>query len=78
MVVTRDIENRIKRDMTEAISVFARFRRNYQLWFTLYADPLSDDIVSDIREQATRWAWERSSLGAEWKRDNENWRKLTR
>jgi len=51
-------ETIIRNEMWEAVKIFHRLRRNYILWFTLYADPLSDDILLDIHEQAMKWALE--------------------
>ena len=34
---------------------FVRYR---EMWFQLYFDPLSDETLEDLREQANGWAWE--------------------
>lgn len=36
------------------------FEHYYSQWFIINADPLSDDIISDIRQQATDWAMEKT------------------
>lgn len=50
------IKDPIVRDIFQALNAYRKFRERYYLWFTLYADPLSDDILSDIHEQALAFA----------------------
>jgi len=48
----------IEQEMSEAVNACYRFHSAYDMWFTLFGDPHSDDIVSDIHHQAETWAWE--------------------
>jgi hypothetical protein len=46
--------------MQAGIMTMQRFIFHYRLWFVKYADPLSDDILSDIHQQAYDYAKEAS------------------
>lgn len=48
----------VDREMTAAIRGYRRFCSGFRLYFTLYGDPLSDDIMSDIQHQAETFAWQ--------------------
>lgn len=42
-----------------AVNAFMRYPFFYRQWFMLNADPLSDEIMSDIHEQANQYAMEK-------------------
>lgn len=50
-----NFEALIKADFQRAALERMRLNSLYGLWFAMYADPLSDDILSDIHEQAMSW-----------------------
>jgi hypothetical protein len=52
-----NIEQTIEANISNAIFQFYRFLGYYRLWFDFYFDPDSDEIVSDIENQAEEWAW---------------------
>jgi hypothetical protein len=51
------IEVAIKFDINRAFMMYRRYLNLYQLWFAMFWDSDSDDIVSDIHEQAKSWAY---------------------
>lgn len=46
----------IMNKMEKEIFTLSRVHFYYRQWFSIYGDPLSDDIMLDIQQQAYEWA----------------------
>jgi hypothetical protein len=47
----------VEAEMHKAMMSYRRFLSLYGFWFVLYGDSDSDEIMSDIHEQAKSWAY---------------------